>query len=228
MLNYFRLFRLNIGKAFFFIKSRGIKPLLEKAQSKVAAIATGILEGSTYEMIWAIGTVHHISRLESLCEQINCAFKDHGILIMREYIEPNYLQFALSQLAMTDTILSILPGAYKNGHDGLAKNKKESLDIEPLRLIVPPQSVRSKDMLNAMKQRLQISEAAHTSGIMLQPLLSAIGSNFETDEDAETVLKLLIFWKRLLTENWYTSNDYVFCMAKKGFQETNEQILSMG
>ncbi|MGC9976177.1 MAG: class I SAM-dependent methyltransferase, partial [Syntrophales bacterium] len=38
-----------------------------------------VLEKNAYDVIWAIGTVHHISELEYLFEQINYALKDHGI-----------------------------------------------------------------------------------------------------------------------------------------------------
>ena len=129
------------------------------------------------------------------------------------------MQFTQSQLAITNEILSMLPEKYKKGHDGLARNKAERPDVDYLRLIDPSESVRSCDILKAVKERLEIIKVAYTGGTILQPLLNGIASNFETDEDAETVLKLLILLERLLIENGVIPSDYIFCMASKRSQK---------
>ena len=174
-----------------------------------------VLEKNTYDLIWAVGTIHHTEDLESLFEQINSALKHNGIFMMREYIGPNYLQFTDLQLSLVNKMLAILPEKYRRTHDGIVKKTMEKVDLIQLRALDPSEAIRSEDIITVIKEKLRIINLAYTGGTLLHPLLDGIASNFERGEDAEAILKLMIFFEESLIENKIIPSDYVFCMAMK-------------
>jgi SAM-dependent methyltransferase len=174
-----------------------------------------VLDGNAYDVIFAVGTIHHVEKLELFFDQINNALKDNGKVIMREYVGPNRVQFTDLQLNITNEILSILPERYKTRRDGSIKNRALNCDIDYLMKRDPSESVRSQDIVRVMKERLEIIKLAYTGGTILHPLLNEIASNFEQDEDAETILQLLIFLEKMLIEKGILPSDYVFCIAQK-------------
>jgi len=174
-----------------------------------------VLKKNAYDLIWAIGTIHHIENLEGFFEQINRAIKDDGIFMLREYVGPNRLQLTDVQLSIINEILSILPEKYKKTVYGSIKNIAKSPDIAELMTVDPSESVRSQDILSVMNEKLNVIKLVHTGGTILQPLLNNIASNFEEDQDADTILRLLIFFEKILIEKEILPSDYVFSIAKK-------------
>lgn len=174
-----------------------------------------ILDNDKYDVIWAIGSIHHIEELEHLFNQIQKSLKNNGIFITREYVGRNRLQFSENQLKIINEILKILPEKYKKQIDGTAKNIVESPDLEELIRNDPTEAVRPEDIIPLMKKMFELIQISYTGGTILHPLLNQIASNFETDKDSETVLKLLILLEKCLIEQEVLPSDYVFCMAKK-------------
>jgi len=173
------------------------------------------LEENAYDFIFAVGTVHHIEKLENLFDQINRGLKDNGLFMTREYVGPNRLQFTDMQLSIINEILAILPEKYRIQLGGDIKNICERPDINELIKTDPSESIRSQDILSAMKERLEIINMVYTGGTILHPLLHGIASNFEGDEDAGAILRLLIFFEKYSIQNNILPSDYIFCMAKK-------------
>jgi SAM-dependent methyltransferase len=173
------------------------------------------LEEKVYHFIWSVGTIHHIEHLEVLFEQINKALKDNGVFVIREYVGQNRLQFTDEQLSIVNEILSALPEKFKKNSDGAIKYLMSPPKVEDLLKQDPSESVRSQDILPLIKEKFEVITLAYTGGTILYPLLEGIASNFEKDEDAETVLRLLILFERILIEKKILPSDYVFCMAKK-------------
>jgi hypothetical protein len=77
------------------------------------------------------------------------------------------------------------------------------------------EAIRPKDIMQVVEERLNVVACVYTGGTLLHPLLADIASNFEGNEDADTVLRLLILFERILIEKEILPSDYVFCMAKK-------------
>ena len=173
------------------------------------------LEKDVYDIIWAVGTVHHIENLELFFEQVHNALKDNGIFMMREYIGPNRINHTEEQLSIVNEILSILPEKYKKTPEGFIKNIQEPTDVAALIKIDPSESVRSEDIMQILNDKLEIVKLAYTGGTILQPLLSNIASNFEKDQEGDLVLNLLILLEKTLIEKRVLPSDYVFCMARK-------------
>ena len=173
------------------------------------------LKINEYDLIWAIGTAHHVEKLEPFFDQINTSLSDNGIFVMREYIGPNRMQFTDIQLNIVNEIICVLPDKYKTNPEGFIKGTITKPDINELIKKDPSESIRSQDIISVMEKRLNILELAYTGGTILHPLLGDIATNFERDQDAETLLKLLILFEKTLVEKEVLQSDYVFCIANK-------------
>ena len=173
------------------------------------------LEEGAYDMIFAIGTIHHIEKLDILFSQINRGLKNNGIFAMREYVGPNRFQFTEEQVFIINEILAILPEKYKQAYSGTIKNVFAISDVKEIIKLDPSESVCSQDIVPVMKEHLDVIQLDYTGGTILHPLLNDIASNFERDEDGEAILKLLILFEKTLIEKGVLPSDYVFSMAKK-------------
>lgn len=173
------------------------------------------LPSDAYDLIWAVGTVHHIEELENFFDQVNDALKEGGILVMREYVGPNRLQLSDKQLAYVNEILSFLPDKYKTGTDGAVKSIENRVDMEELIKLDPSEAVRSEDILPLLKDKLEILHYADTGGTLLMPLLNGIASNFERDAEGDAMLKMAIYIEKLLIAQGELPSDYMFCIAGK-------------
>lgn len=168
-----------------------------------------------YDLIWAVGTIHHIENLEGFFDQVQSALTERGVFVMREYVGPNRIQLTDEQLALTNEILSYLPEKYKRTPQGTIKTQEERVDVNALIAIDPSEAVRSADLLAIFKEKLDVIHLAPTGGTLLMPLLNNIASNFEQDQEGEALLRIVIMMERMLIENNVLPSDYVFCMARK-------------
>jgi SAM-dependent methyltransferase len=173
------------------------------------------LKPNTYHFIWAVGTVHHIENLENLFTQINNALTENGIFAMREYIGPNRLQLTDLQVSLANELLSALPVKYRKTMHGTIKGKVQRGAVADIIRMDPSEAARSQDIMSVFREKLETIKISYTNGTLLHPLLGEIASNFEGDEDRDTVLKLLIKFDRILVERGVLPSDYVFCMARK-------------
>lgn len=177
---------------------------------------TEALNKNAYDLIFAVGTVHHLDKLEFFFDGINGALKDNGVFMLREYVGPSRFQFTKEQVSICNKILATLPERYKTGCDGTTvKRSVWQPTIEEVIKTDPSESIRSADIIRILKDRLDVIKLSYTGGTILYPLLSDIASNFEISPEGETILKLLILFEKTLIEKQVLPSDYVFCMARK-------------
>lgn len=172
-----------------------------------------VLKKNAYDLIWALGTVHHIERLENFFEQIRSALKENGIFVMREYVGPNFLQYTDEQLERVKNILKDLPARYTRNWYGRPKKSEKRPDIRRIMKTDPSESVRSSDIIPLVQKELTIVYLAKTGGTLLAPLLGGIAGNFETVPGGETVLKGLIALEKKLVDEGTIPSDYIFCIS---------------
>lgn len=177
------------------------------------------LEEEAYDLIYAVGTVHHIEKLDTLFHQIRRGLKKKGIFVMREYVGPNRFQFTDEQVSIINEILSLLPDKYRTTNNGYIKDRFARPDVNEVISHDPSESVSSQDILPVMQKYLTTIKLNFTGGTILHPLLSYMGSNFEGNEDADAILRLLILYEKTLVAKNILPSDYVFCIAKKSNAE---------
>jgi len=173
------------------------------------------LDEGVYDLILAVGTIHHIEKLDSLFNQINGGLTSPGIFVMREYVGPSRFQFTEKQVSLINEILSILPEKYKRTNKGFLKNIFTAPDPEDVIKVDPSEAICSQDILRVLHDHLNVIKLNHTGGTILHPLLSDIAENFERDEDADAILKLLILFEKTLIDKKILPSDYVFSIAGK-------------
>ena len=174
-----------------------------------------VLEKNAYDLIWALGTVHHIERLENFFEQIRGALRENGIFVMREYVGPNYIQYTDDQLTRVNGLLRKLPAKYKRKWHGIPKKEERRIDMRLILKGDPSEAVRSSDIIPILQKELKIVYFTKTGGTILHPLLNGIAGNFEIVPGGETVLKELIALEKKLVAEGTISSDYMFCIANK-------------
>lgn len=173
------------------------------------------IEPDAYDFIWAVGTVHHVERLDHLFREINKGLRLGGLFMMREYVGPRRLQFTDKQLHIVNEILRILPDAYKKAADGRIKGCLERYDIEAIKALDPSESVRSDEIMHFAAKHLRVIVLAETGGTILHPLLSDIAYNFDRSEDGQVLVDGLILLEKILVAEKVLPSDYVFCLAGK-------------
>ncbi len=203
------------------------KNLLEQQQEKAVAenirnieyrqtdFNDFILNEDEFDYINAWGTIHHIKNLEHFFAQIQKGLKKDGIMIIREYVGPDYLQFTDLQLNIVNLLLSLLPDEFKyfqNQKD--IKNTEYRVSKEKLMQLDPTESVRSGEILKIMNEYFEVIEFKKTGGTILHPLLNGIAGNFDKDPKGDKVLKGLIDIEKGLINSDMLPSDFVYIVAK--------------
>jgi len=200
-------------------------PLLERQRR--LAIAAGLeglhyqcrdlnraeLPPASYDFIWAVGTLHHIERLDHLFGQVRQSMKARALLVVREYVGPNRLQFTARQLALVNALLRVLPARLKKTATGEVK-KSECNPAEDV-LLDPSEAVRSRDILPVLRAHFPKVRVIETGGTILYPLLRQIAFNFEIDPIGPPALNLLIWLETALIKTGLLPSDFVFCVAAR-------------
>jgi SAM-dependent methyltransferase len=174
-----------------------------------------ILEKDAYDLIWALGTVHHIEQLEFFFAQVHRALKDNGIFVMREYVGPNYIQFTEDQLKRVNDLLKTLPAKFKRKWNGLPKRSEKRGDLAHMVKTDPSEAVRSSEIIPLLQKELHMVHFAKTGGTLLHPLLNGIAGNFEIVPGSAAILNELIELEKKLVDEGTIPSDYMFCIAKK-------------
>jgi SAM-dependent methyltransferase len=191
---------------------RGLAGSLAYRQADLNAADLG---DDRYDLIWAVGTVHHVERLESFFDRVNRALTDTGVFMMREYVGPSRFRFTEAQLTLANDLLAALPERYRRNAEGALKERVEANSALTLALVDPSEAVRSADILPLLRERLDVIRLAPTGGTLLHPLLDQIASNFERDEDGQALLRLLIRFESELVQKGVLASDYAFALAGK-------------
>jgi ubiquinone/menaquinone biosynthesis C-methylase UbiE len=168
-----------------------------------------------FDYINAWGTIHHVKNLEHFFSQAQKGLKKDGIMIIREYVGPTYLQYTDLQLTIVNFLLNLLPEELKlmqNRKD--VKNTESRISIKKLMQLDPTESVRSGDILNVMKDYFEVVEFRKTGGTILHPLLNGIAGNFDKDPKGDKVLQGLIDIEKGLVNSGMLPSDFVYIVAK--------------
>ncbi len=174
-----------------------------------------ILDENSYDLIFAIGTVHHVEKLEHFFSQVRKALRPEGLFAMREYVGPDRIQLTDGQLGLANALLAQLPCEYRKMPDRRIKQYEPRVDMPELIRIDPSESVRSSEILSVMDRYLETVQYCPTGGTLLHPLLNQIAGNFERDERGGMLLDTLIDVEKCLIHAGLLPSDYVFVVAKK-------------
>jgi ubiquinone/menaquinone biosynthesis C-methylase UbiE len=176
---------------------------------------TLVLNENEFDFINAWGTIHHIKELEHFFHQIRKALKKDGIMVIREYVGPDYLQFSDEQLRMVNSLLALMPEELRMYPNNAGfKQVENRINKKKLMRLDPTESVRSSDIIRVMNDFMKIIEFRETGGTILHPLTNGIAGNFEKSPVGESVLQALIEIEKALIHSRMLPSDYVFIVAR--------------
>jgi SAM-dependent methyltransferase len=174
-----------------------------------------VAEPGAWDVVFAMGTIHHIKELEHFFAQLKASMRPGGLLFMREFTGPDYLQYTDLQLKLVNSLLAAIPEEYRRYPDGSGIKETEGrIDLNVIMQMDPTESVRSSQILRILQQHFKIRHHHKTGGTLLMPLLSGIAGNFERDEKGRGILKACIGVEKELMKAEMIPSDFVYIIAE--------------
>lgn len=124
-----------------------------------------------YDAVWAAGSVHHVTELEHLFDQVAAALKPGGLFVLNEYIGPTRFQFPARQRQIIQACNDLLPDEYKHVVAARLQLKSRQPGAAGRRSLMRRLIAKLKDgdLLPALRRRAQRVKAQQTG----KPLLRA-------------------------------------------------------
>lgn len=167
---------------------------------RVADLQKDALEPGRYDAVFCASTLHHIKDLGYSLAQISGSLKSGGVLVLSEYVGPTRFQWEPEQLRRVMDVYSFLPAAYRfNMLSGgtvffpMRPGIAEMVDGDP------SEAVRAGEMLQVVEWFFERTARLDLGGTLLNPLLSGIAGNFDTEDPLDRSFLLLA---SLLEDLW--------------------------
>lgn len=176
------------------------------------------LEDNKYDVAFANSSLHHVSNLEHIIDEIGSSLKDDGVLFVSEYVGPSQFQFTEKQVQIINEVLDILPRVYRKRVT--SPNEIKPVFVPPTTQFMnetdPSEAVRSEEIVKILKNKMEVVEEKKFGGTLLHMLLQDIVGNFNPDDPKDsTVLKLIIYLEDLLIREKVLGSDFIFMVLKK-------------
>lgn len=137
------------------------------------------LERGSYDVVFGVHSIHHITRLESVFRQVAGALRPGGLFFMNEFVGPTRFQWTDRQLEVVNGLLRVLPGSFRvSALDGRLKSFVKRPTIEEMVAADPSEAIRSAEILEVASDFFEILEVRPYGGTILQILLDDIAGNF--------------------------------------------------
>ena len=105
-----------------------------------------------YDVVLALDSLHHFSRLGEIMRLIARALGPGGLLIMDEYVGPSRFQWASGQMRAANALLAALPEGHRTQHDGQVKRRVVRPSRLSMRLDDPSEAVESSSLMPALQR----------------------------------------------------------------------------
>lgn len=148
----------------------------------------------TYGVDLVIGhqSIHHVSGLESLFDQLVLMMRPGAIMHLHEYIGPNRFQWTEVQLEEANRWLRYIPRDYRVTLNGEEVEEIQRPTIACMMEIDPSEAVRSQDIIAVASERFDLIERIDLGGTLTMPALAGIAQNFDVAN------KIDMFWLETL------------------------------
>ncbi len=137
------------------------------------------LEPDSYDVVFGVHSIHHITELEAVFRQVAGALRPGGLFFMNEFVGPTRFQWTDRQLEVVNGLLSALPEAFRvSTVDGRVKRHVRRPTVAEMIAADPSEAVRSGEILDVASDFFEILEVRPYGGTVLQLLLDDIAGNF--------------------------------------------------
>jgi SAM-dependent methyltransferase len=177
-----------------------------------------VLPAGHYDVIFGISSVHHISALEHLYEQVCRALKRDGYFYLEEYIGASQFQWPDRQVEYINTTLATLPEDLRRSLTNPAELKCPVArpTIEFMNNGDPSEAVRSAEIIPLLHKYFESVSVKGYGGGLLQMLMEDITANFrEDDPEAKRWLDRIFKIEDDLIANGEVPHDFAVIVAQK-------------
>jgi SAM-dependent methyltransferase len=192
--------------------------LSSRIQYAVANLDEIVLPPNTYDAVLAQSSIHHVTNLEHLFDQIRTAMKPKAVFFLDEYIGPSRFQTSPFVTKTIDLLLTILPTRYRrnlyldNGSivTGYVPPALDWFDKND-----PSESVRSAEIMETLRKYFHIVDYRPYGGGILHMLLSGIAGNFIPSRNIDlSILKILCGLEVLLERVKVIGSDFAVIVCR--------------
>ena len=172
------------------------------------------LPAKSYDVILGVSSVHHVSALEHLYEQVWGALKPGGYFFLDEFIGPTQYQWSDSQLeAVNEQLEGMSPQLRAGITSGHPKAQVVRPTVEEMNAADPSEAIRSSELLSLLSRYFQVIEVKGYGGTLLHLLLEDIAGNF--GEDQAKQLERLFDLEDEMIDSGVLEDDFAAIIAQK-------------
>src|SRR5262249_15148851 len=157
---------------------------LKNLRYSVADLNTVQLPRYEYDVVFGIGSVHHVAALEHLLIQVSQCLKPNGYLFLDEYVGPNQFQWPDSQLSIINEQIALMPERYKVAltEPPHLKGPVKRYTVEEMNAVDPSEAIRAAHILPLVSLFFDVMEVKGCGGSLLHLLLEHIAGNFDDSD----------------------------------------------
>lgn len=158
-----------------------------------------------YDLIACSQSLHHISALERVADQVRGALSPGGVFFVSDYIGPSRMQWTDQQLEWMNTLLIQLPESLRKTIDSRINGSaiKNSIGRIPLSYFEeadPSEAVRSDEIKGILMSAFPVVDFWPLGGGISYELFRGIIHNFDPDNEAHNALiRSVLAVEQLLT-----------------------------
>jgi ubiquinone/menaquinone biosynthesis C-methylase UbiE len=199
-------------------EAQAAKAGLSQCHYLVADLNEVELPKEAYDVVIAEQSLHHVAKLEYLCEQVKLALTSGGIFIVNEFVGPSRFQWTDRQLAAINAVLALLPESHRRSR--LVPDEiKRSVARPLLRDLIrsdPSEVVRSSEISSVLRSFFSIVEWKGYGGALLHMLFENISGNFADGRSTDLALIQMCFSiEDALMETRQLPHDFILAVCER-------------
>jgi SAM-dependent methyltransferase len=167
-----------------------------------------------FDLLIARDVLHHIARLEELCQSLLELLTPGALLYVDEFVGPKRFQWTDKQLEVIGRLLDRLSPALVEDivcGDGTLRRRAVRPTVESMIASDPSESVRSDEIPTILAEYFELVELRPYGGAVFHQLFNRLMGNFEGHDDLVRVLMELDF---LLADEGVLETDYQWAVYR--------------
>jgi SAM-dependent methyltransferase len=163
-----------------------------------------------FDLVIAVGALHHVELLERFFDQLEVTLTDDGLLYVDEFVGPSRFQWTDKQLGIVNRLLDRLSPSLRHDLVEPELGPRPSCtrpSIAGLIAADPSESARSAEIPKLLHSRLETVEERPYGGGIFHLFFNRIMGNFEGHDD---LVRVLMELDAILTDEGVIGSDYLW------------------
>jgi SAM-dependent methyltransferase len=168
-----------------------------------------------FDLLIARDVLHHISRLEELCESLMELLEPGALLYVDEFVGPTRFQWSEKQLEIIGRLLDRLAPELVADlvlDDGSLRRRAIRPTVENMIASDPSESVRSEEIPAILAERFELVELRPYGGAVFHQLFNRLMGNFAGHDD---LVRVLMEFDFLLTDEDVLPTNYQWAVYRR-------------